>query len=134
MEQESLAPLIEFIGKKFDAVDARFEAVDRRLDQMATKEELRTQQAETRRHFDVVAERMQSQIQAVAEGVAGATQRLGQVEQRLDRFERKVEDEFAETRAAIRFSYAQLERRIQELESNYVALNERVGRLESRAA
>ena len=40
MEEESLAPLIEFIGKKFDQVD-------RRLDQMATKEEVRAQQTET---------------------------------------------------------------------------------------
>ncbi len=34
----------------------------------------------------------------------------------------------------IRVSYAQLERRIQELETKYVTLNERVGRLESRTA
>ena len=99
MEQESLAPLIEFIGKKFDQVDQRFEGMDRRLDQMATKDEVRTQQTETRRHFDVVAEGLRSQIQLVAEGVSV-------VDQRLDRFQRKVEEEFAETRAAIRFSYA----------------------------
>jgi chromosome segregation ATPase len=134
MDEESLAPLIEFIGKKFDQADQRF-------DQVATKEEVRAQQAETRRHFEVVAEALRGQIQQVAEGVLGVEQRLDGVEQRLvrveerfDRFEQKVEVEFAETRAAIRFSYAQLERRIQELESNYASLNERVGRLESRAA
>ena len=43
----------------------------------------------------------------------------------------KVKEEFAETRAAIRFSYAQLDRRLQELEGNYASLNERVARLES---
>ncbi|MFA5027613.1 MAG: hypothetical protein WC713_07015 [Candidatus Methylomirabilota bacterium] len=107
MEQESLAPLIGLIGKKFDAVEAHF--------------------AETRRHFDVVAEGLRSQIQLVAEGVSA-------VDQRLDRFEQKVEAEFDETRAAIRFSYAQLERRIQELEGNYAAVNERLTRLESGRA
>jgi len=64
MGQDDLAPVIAFIGEKFDQVD-------RRLDQMATKEELRTQQAETRRHFDVVAEGLRNQMQLVAEGVAG---------------------------------------------------------------
>ena len=124
MDKENLAPLIEFIGKKFDQVDQRFEGMDRRLDQMATKEDVRAQQAETRRHFDVVAEGLRSQIQLVAEGVSAANQRL-------DGFQQKVEEEFAETRAAIRFSYAQLDERIQSLEHNYSALNERVARLES---
>jgi len=127
MDEEELAPLIEFIGKKFDQVDQRLGGMDRRLDQMATKDEGRAQQAETRRHFDVVAEGLRSQIQLFAEGVSA-------VDQRLDRFQRKVEEEFAETRAAIRFSYAQLERRILDLEGNYAALNERVERLEVRPA
>jgi len=91
MDEEELAPLIEFIGKKFDQVDQRLGGMDRRLDQMATKDEVRAQQAETRRHFDVVAEGLRSQIQLVAEGVSA-------VDQRLDRFQRKVEEEFAETR------------------------------------
>ena len=127
MEQENLAPLIERVGEQIRQVGQRLEAIDRRLDQMPTKDEMRTQQAETRRHFDVVAEGLRSQIQLVAEGVSV-------VDQRLDRFQRKVEEEFAETRAAIRFSYAQLERRILDLEGNYAALNERVERLEFRPA
>jgi uncharacterized protein YceH (UPF0502 family) len=45
-----------------------------------------------------------------------------------------MEAGFTETRAAIHFSYAQLDRRIQELESNYVALSERVEHLEARMA
>ena len=64
MEEESLAPLIEFIGKKFDQVDQRFEAIDRRLDQVATKEEVRAEQAETRRHFEVIAEGVETEAQA----------------------------------------------------------------------
>jgi tetrahydromethanopterin S-methyltransferase subunit G len=127
-------PLIEFIGKKFDQVDQRFEGMDRRLDQMATKDEVRTQQAETRRQMGVLVEAVRDDIRQVAEGLVGVDGRLGEVEHRLDRFEQKVETEFAETRAAIRFSYAQLERRILDLEGNYVALTERVERLEFRPA
>jgi predicted RNase H-like nuclease (RuvC/YqgF family) len=125
MEQESLASLIEFIGKKFDAVDQR-------LDQMATKDELEAKLGETRRHMGVLVEAVRNDVRQLAEGLAETNRGLAETNQRLDRFERKVEEEFAETRAAIRFSYAQLERRIQELEGNYASLDERVARLEAR--
>ena len=127
MDQENLAPLIEFIGKKFDQVDQRFEAIDRRLDQVATKEELEAKLAETRRHMGVLVEAVRDDVRQVAEGVA-------ETNQRLDRFEQKVEAEFVETRAMIRVSYAQLDRRIQDLEGNYASLSERVERLEARSA
>jgi Mg2+ and Co2+ transporter CorA len=120
MDQENLAPLIEFIGKKFDEVD-------RHLDQMATKDELESKLAETRRHMGVLNEAVRDDVRQLAEGLA-------ETNQRLDRFEQKVEAEFVETRAMIRVSYAQLDRRIQDLEGNYAALNERVGRLEARIA
>lgn len=114
MSNAEYQELVAFLGRKFDEVGRGFEAVDAKI-------------ADTRRHFDVVAERMHSQVQLVAEGITA-------VGQRFDRFEQKVEAEFVETRAMIRVSYAQLERRIQELETKYVTLNERVGRLESRTA
>ena len=103
MGEESLAPLIEFIGKKFDQVDQRFEGIERRLDQMATKDELEAKLAETRRHMGVLVEAVRDDVRQVAEGVA-------ETNQRLDRFEQKVEAEFVETRAMIRVSYAQLDR------------------------
>lgn len=43
--------------------------------------------AETRRHFDVVAERLMDRIQLVGEGVIG-------VDQKLDRFRAEVAHEF----------------------------------------
>jgi predicted RNase H-like nuclease (RuvC/YqgF family) len=125
MEQESLAPLIEFIGKKFDAVD-------RRLDQMATRDELEAKLGETRRHMGVLVEAVRDDVRQLAEGLAETNRGLAETNQRLDRFQRTVEEEFAETRAAVRFSYAQLQRRIQELEGNYASLDERVARLEAR--
>ena len=45
--------------------------------------ELRTYLDEQRRHFDVVAEAMGSQIQLVAEGVSTLAARLDRVEQNL---------------------------------------------------
>jgi len=43
--------------------------------------------AETRRHFDVIADRLMDKIQLVGEGVIG-------VDQKLDRFRGDVADEF----------------------------------------
>jgi len=52
----------------------------------------------------------------------------------LNQFREEVAGEFKEMKSMVRISYAELDRRIQELESNYAALNERVGRLEARIA
>jgi len=112
MDQDSLSPLIEFIGRRFEEVDRRFEGIDERI-------------SDTRRHFDVVAEAMRGQIQLVAE-------RVSNVEQGLQRFKEEVSAEFAEVKSMIRFSYAELDRRIQVLERGFVSLEERLGRLESR--
>ena len=47
--------------------DDRFDGIDRRLDQLS--ESMQSQAVETRRHLDVVAESLVSQIRLVAEGV-----------------------------------------------------------------
>jgi len=91
------------------------------------KEELGAQQAETRRHFDAVAEGLRGQMRLLAEGVAT-------LDEKLNRFREEVAGELQEMKTMIRISYAELDRRIQELESNYAALNERVERLEARIA
>jgi len=127
MDQENLVPLIEFIGKKFDQVDQRFEVIDRRFEEVATKGEVHAQQAETRRHFDVVAEGLRGQMLLLAEGVAT-------LDEKLNRFREEVAGEFKEVKGMVRISYTELDRRIQGLESNCAALNERVGRLEARTA
>ena len=58
------------------ASEARLEA---RIDVSAadTRRDLAAQIAETRRHMDVVAERLRSDIALVAEGVVTLTERLG---------------------------------------------------------
>ena len=49
--------------------------------------EIAASAAETRRHFDVVADRLMDKIQLVGEGVIG-------VDQKLDRFRGEVAEEF----------------------------------------
>lgn len=47
--------------------------------------------AETRRHFDVVAERLETKIGLVAEAVVGTNERIDRVEVRISGFEEKIE-------------------------------------------
>ena len=51
------------------------------------RSEIAASVAETRRHFDVVADRLMVKVQLVGEGVIG-------VDQKLDRFRGEVADEF----------------------------------------
>jgi hypothetical protein len=79
---------------------------------------------ETRRHFDVAVEEFKSQVQLVAENVLMTGDRL---DRRIDDLESRMNAEFGELKAGIRFSYSDLDRRLRSLE-------ERVERLESRPA
>jgi hypothetical protein len=76
----------------------------------AIKRQLHESVEEIKRQFHVVAEALRGEMRTLAEGLAANTDRL-------DRFEAHVAGEFVETRAMIRLSYGELERRIQVLES-----------------
>lgn len=127
MNDEELKKLIEGSAeetrKHADAIAGRLDA---RID--ATGKEMREHvdavAQETRRHFDTVAEDMQAKIGAVAEGVLS-------VNERLDRFQADVKAEFVETRAMIKFSHSELDRRVRTLEDTVADLQTRVERLES---
>lgn len=103
--------LLEFLNRKFGEIDDRFRDV-------ATRDE------ETRRHFDVVAESLRADLRRVAEGVLNVDEKLG-------RFREEVRVEFDEVKAMIKFSYAELDRRVRTLEDAVLSLRERVGRLEA---
>lgn len=78
---------------------------------------------EIKRHMTVLAEQFRGEVRPIAEAVVGLTQRV-------DALERKMEREFEETRAMIKFSYAELDRRLSSLESSFATLESRVNRLE----
>ena len=80
---------------------------------------------EIMRHFDVVAERLEGQIRLVAEG-------HHLIREELKAFRAEVAGEFSELRSMIKFSYAELDRRIRTLEGAVVSLADRVDRLEAR--
>lgn len=70
---------------------------------------------ETRRHFDVVAEGMRSDIRLVAEGVSSLSERV-------DRLEHNLREEIRETgrdlTSLLTASYTDLDRRVRRLEGN----------------
>jgi hypothetical protein len=61
---------------------------------LATKEELREEGERTRRHFDVVAERLEGHIRLIAEAHEALREstdrRFGEVDARLDGLDRRV--------------------------------------------
>ncbi|HVT05449.1 MAG TPA: hypothetical protein VHL58_18975 [Thermoanaerobaculia bacterium] len=87
--------------------------------------------AETRQHFDVVAEGLLRQVQLVAEGVSSNGERTERLASRLDRFEDGIHHEFEEVRSMIRLSYTELDRRLRSLEETVGALQSRMDRIES---
>ena len=93
-----------------------------------TDEELRSLFEETRRHFDVVAERLEGRIESVAEAVAVLDEKL---EREAADIQAEMRTGFADTQAMIKFSHAELDRRLRTLEQVVADLQSRVERLES---
>src|SRR6266542_4109559 len=60
---------------------------------------------EIKRHFNVVAEDLRSEIRTVAEGFIATNESL-------DRMESRMAEEFSEVKAMIRLSFGELDRRI----------------------
>jgi predicted RNase H-like nuclease (RuvC/YqgF family) len=114
MDQELIAHL-----------DRRFEETTRRINE-ETARQIGTVREEFRteiRQLGVTVEGLRTQIQTVAEGVVA-------VDEKLERFRHEVRGEFDEVKAMIKFSYAELDRRIGHLELRTRDLEARVERLE----
>jgi chromosome segregation ATPase len=132
MTDEELKRLLEAsaerIDKRFDIIDKRFTTIDKRFD--ATDEKI----DELRRHVGVTEERWERKFDLLVEG-------LQNLNEKVDRKASTVAEEhsqaIADTQAMIKFSHAELDRRIRfmeqtlhQLEDGYANLSTRVERLE----
>ena len=93
-----------------------------------TDDDLKSLFEQTRRHFDVVAERMEKRIGAVAESLASLDEKI---DRKIDELDGRMRRGFEDTQAMIKFSHAELDRRIRTLEEGFADLQARVERLES---
>ncbi len=78
------------------------------------RQEVRDTAAETRRHFDVVAESLRQDIRAVAEGVAATTERMDRVEASV---KTEMEERFAATHSIFRTAFHERRRDIDDVRS-----------------
>ncbi len=89
-----------------------------------TKKDLRTFRDEIVQQFHIISEGLIDQIKLLAEGHSGIIQRLDRVETRFDKMEEENKREHLETRALIKISFSQLDRRISDLESQMKEVQE----------
>ncbi|MCY4613864.1 MAG: hypothetical protein OXB94_09615 [Nitrospira sp.] len=78
-----------------------------------------------KRHFSIVAEGFRHDLQQIAEGHQVI---LTEIQQ----FREDVQEEFKEVRALLKFSFAELDHRIQSLETDVGVLKARLDRLEAQ--
>jgi uncharacterized protein YceH (UPF0502 family) len=83
---------------------------------------------DTRRHFDVSSEATRHEIRLVAEGLVNLGER---VSREIGRLDEKMDQGFANTQAMIRFSHAELDKRVRTMEDEISDLRSRVDRLEA---
>ena len=94
------------------------------MEDQAVRQLLEQFSAETRRHFDVVAEGLRKDSQLLAEGLATLTDQVVSLRS-------EIAGEFTEVKSMIRLSYTELDRRLRTLEDTVLHLEERVNRLEA---
>jgi len=108
-----------------------------------------------KRHFDVIAEQLQSSIGQVAEGVALNAERLDRVEGKIDRIEGRLDrmevrldahdtrfdrlegemrEGFTEVKSMIKLSYAEIDGRLAHLEREVTDLRSRLEAVEAKLA
>jgi type I site-specific restriction endonuclease len=94
---------------------------------------------EIKRHFDVTADSLRSDIRQVAEGLISLDEKMerqfAEVSREFGEVARQFEEvgrQFGEVRAMIKFSHAEVARRLDSHEHDIADLRERIERLERK--
>jgi len=119
MTKKEFLELLDEFSKK--TLDPKFEKIESRF--VEFREDIIHQ-------FHVISEDVISKVQLVAEGVATLNEKF---DRRFDELEKKNESQHKDILAAIKFSYAELDRRITNLESEMESLKHRMDVLERRS-
>ena len=75
------------LDQRFDQVDRRFERLEAqiRAESTETREYVDLKAHETRRRFDVVAERIEERLKPLADGISANRESIGRLVERLER-------------------------------------------------
>ena len=95
-----------------------------------TKGDLKIFKDEIVHQFHVVSEGVIDQVKLVAEGVANVDEKL---DRRFNELEAEIQETRQEVLAAVKFSYAELDKRITTLEKEFLELKHRVEKIETRS-
>ena len=137
--RELLEKQFSKIDERFTKMDERFTGMDERFDQINEKfvkiderftgmdEKFTGMFAENKRYFGIIAEELGHQIQQVAEGIMNVDEKL---DREVTALRHDMQLGFDETKAMIKFSYADLDRRVRTLEDTVFSLHTRMERLE----
>jgi chromosome segregation ATPase len=125
---KTLDPKFEKIDQRFEKIDQRFENAGQRINDLdhkvdQFKEEIIYQ-------FHVISEDVISQVKLVAEGVMNLDEKFTR---EMTQFRKENEQAHQEIKAMIKFSYAELDRRISTLEGEVKELKHRVDQIERRS-
>ncbi len=95
-----------------------------------SKEDLKKFKEEIVHQFHVISEDVISQVKQVAEGVANVDEKL---DRRFNELKAEIQETRQEVLAAVKFSYAELDKRITTLEKEFLELKHRVEKIETRS-
>ena len=105
--------LKDFLDKKFIQVD---EKIDKKTEEVIHR-------------FQIITENLEDKVKQIAEGVINLNDKF---DRRFDEMDRNFEQKHQDVIAAIKFSYAELDRRILFLETELHVLKTRVEEIEKR--
>lgn len=147
--EKTLDPKFEKIDQRFEQINRRFEQVDQRFEQVEKrfeKSDQRFEQMDRRinaldqkvdqfkeeiiHQFHVISEGVISQVKLVAEGVMNLDEKFTR---EIASFRKENEQAHQEIMAMIKFSYAELDRRISTLETEVQELKRRMDQIERRS-
>lgn len=121
-----------------ERIDQKMTNLEERMDQKMTSLEGRIDQKMTNLEgrvvdqFHIVSEGLMDQIKLLAEGHAGVIERLSGLDKRLDRMETENERQHLETRALVKLSFSELDRRLTDLEFQMKEMKEWKKQVEAR--
>jgi len=85
---------------------------------------------EIKRFVKILFEDIGQKLQLLAEGQHGVQQKVERVDQSMKALEETLRYEIVETRAIVKLSFSELDRRLSTLEQNYAAIEQRLTRIE----